>query len=91
MSLSAFFYGPGDWLANRTSTRSRRALGAWFLIFFIFPGIPGWYLLRNVLWFVGLMSIVALILSMWGVVSAETPVEAEEANVEHADTVEVKQ
>jgi carbon starvation protein CstA len=73
----SLFYGPGDWLAGRTNARARRAFAAWVLIACIFPGIPAWFLLRNQLWFVGFMSIVALILAMWGVVSAETPVEDE--------------
>ena len=75
--MNRIFYAPGDWLAGRTTTRSRRALAAWILILCIVPGVPAWYLLRDQLWFVGFMSIVALILAMWGVVSAETPVEKE--------------
>ena len=77
MTLSRLFFIPGDWLAVQTSARTRRAIAAWFLIFFIVPGIPLWYVLRDALWFVGLLSIVALVLAMWGVVSAETPVEDE--------------
>jgi hypothetical protein len=75
--LNKYFYVPGDWLAAQTSARTRRALAAWFLIFSICPGFPLWFILRDQLWFVGLLSIVALTLAMWGVVSAETPVEDE--------------
>lgn len=71
------FYGPGDWLAARFSARDRRAAAAWVLILWVFPGTPVWLLLRGALWFVGLMSIVALWLSAWAMVSGETPVEAE--------------
>ena len=76
------YYAPGDWLAAHSSTRGRRALAAWVLILCIFPGIPAWYVLREALWFVGFLSIVALILAMWGVVSAETPVEQEDLEEE---------
>lgn len=72
-----WFYLPGDYLARRFAARTRRAAGAWLLVLFVFPGIPIWYVLRNQLWLIGLMSIIALVLAQWGVVSAETPVEEE--------------
>lgn len=64
-------------MAGRTSTRTRRAIATWLLIFFVFPGMLVWWFLMHAVWFIGLLSIVALQLAMWGVVSAETPVERE--------------
>lgn len=74
--LSRLFYGPGDWLAQ-AAARTRRAIAAWMLIVCLFPGVPLWLVLRNALWFVGFMSIIALVFGAWGVLSAETPVEPE--------------
>lgn len=71
------FYGPGDWLAERTSVRQRRAIGAWLLILAIFPGTPIWYVWRDALWLIGLMGLVAIWIALAGVVSAETPVEGQ--------------
>lgn len=73
------FYGPGDWLATRTTRRQRCAVAAWLLIFSIFPGTPLWYVWRDAIWLIGAMSLVALWLALAGVVSAETPVEKEDA------------
>jgi hypothetical protein len=71
------FYGPGDWLATCSTARQRRAAATWVLIFWIFPGLPMWLWLRNAIWFIGLMSIIALWLSAWAMVGTETPVEEE--------------
>jgi len=76
--ISRMFYAPGDWLAERSTARQRRALAAWALIIWIFPGLPLWLYFRNTLWFVGFMSIVALWWTGWTTVAAETPVEREE-------------
>jgi hypothetical protein len=75
--VTRVFYGPGDWLANRTSARTRRACAAWLLILWLGPGTIAWLMLRDVLWFVGLMSLVALWWTGWSTVGTETPVEKE--------------
>lgn len=69
-------YGPGDWLGGRFDARQRRAIAAWTLIGIIVT-IPARYPFRNYVSLVWLISEVALVLAMWGVVSAETPVEPE--------------
>src|SRR4051812_17240860 len=51
--ISRIFYAPGDWLAQRSSARQRRALAAWALIIWLFPGFPLWLYFRDALWFVG--------------------------------------
>lgn len=75
--IKKFFYWPGDWLSKKFTARQRRAIAAWFMILFII-GIPVTYPVRNEVAVIWLMSEVALVLAMWGVVSAETPVEDEE-------------
>lgn len=77
--VKKFFFLPGDWLAEELSARSRRALATWVLILCIFPLTPVW-----VIWFftsvafIAAVSIFALILAAWGILSAETPVESEQ-------------
>lgn len=70
------FYAPGDWLGARFSARARRAFAAWSLILIV-ATVPLRYPYRNAVWLVWAISEFALVLSMWGVVSAETPVEEE--------------
>lgn len=70
------FYAPGDWLGSRFSARTRRAIAAWALIL-ILATIPLRYPFRAEVWMVWAISELALLLGMWGVVSAETPVEEE--------------
>lgn len=70
------FYGPGDWLGTRFDARQRRAIAAWTMIL-IAVTIPLRYPFRTYVSLVWAISEVALILAMWGVVSAETPVEPE--------------
>lgn len=77
MTLEALLYGPGDWLGSRFSARTRRAIAAWTLILIVVT-IPLRYPFRTYVSLVWAISELALILGMWGVVSAETPVEAEE-------------
>lgn len=74
--MKRVFYWPGDWLGGRFSARTRRALAAWFLIL-ITATIPLRFPFRTYVSLVWAISEVALILAMWGVVSAETPVENE--------------
>lgn len=74
---SVLFYGPGDWLASRTSRRGRCAFATWVMILWLGPGTAAWLLLLHELWFIGWMSLVALWLSAFAMVAAETPVEHE--------------
>ena len=75
--MSRIFHGPAEWLVRRTSARTRRAINFWLLAFWIVPGVVVWYVLRDVLWFVGFMSIYAIWTGHLGALSAETPVEEE--------------
>lgn len=75
--MQRIFYTPGDWLAQRSTARTRRALAAWALIFWLGPGFALWILLLHQLWFVGLMSLVALWWTGWSTIGTETPVEKE--------------
>lgn len=68
------FYGPGDWMGERFNARQRRAIAAWVLIIIAIT-VPIRYHWKDAVWLVWAISEAALILSMWGVVSAETPVE----------------
>lgn len=70
-------YGPGDWMGERFNARERRAIAAWVLILIVVT-VPVRYFWKDQVWLVWAISEVALVLAMWGVVSAETPVEAEE-------------
>lgn len=74
-----WFYAPGDWLGNRFNARGRRALAAWVLILVIIQW-PISYIWKDQVWFIWVISEVALVLGLWGVVSAETPVESETVN-----------
>lgn len=74
--MKKIFYGPGDWLGTRFDARQRRAIAAWTLILIILT-IPARYPFRNYVSLVWAISEFALVLAMWGVVSAETPVEPE--------------
>lgn len=74
--ISKIFYWPGDYLGSRFTARQRRAIAAWSLIGTIVT-IPARYPFRNYVSLVWLISEIALVFSLWGVVSAETPVEKE--------------
>lgn len=73
----SLFYGPGDWLAHRTTSRDRRAVATWLAMLFIFPGTPISFFWRSEIWMLWLMSDVALILALLAVAAGETPVERE--------------
>lgn len=77
MSAAEVFYAPGDWLGARFTARTRRALAAWALILIV-ATMPLRYPYRSYVSLVWAISELALVLAMWGVVSAETPVEPEE-------------
>lgn len=70
------FYGPGDWLGAKWDARTRRGIATWILILIV-ATIPLRYPFRNYVSLVWAISELALVLGMWGVVSAETPVEPE--------------
>lgn len=74
--ITRIFYWPGDYLGSRFNARQRRAIAAWTLIGIIVT-IPARYPFRNYVSLVWAISEIALVLAMWGVVSAETPVEKE--------------
>lgn len=74
--LTKIFYAPGDWMGSRFTARQRRAIAAWTLILIVLT-MPLRYPYRQYVSLVWAISELALILSMWGVVSAETPVEEE--------------
>lgn len=63
-------------MGSRFTARQRRAIAAWTMILIIVT-IPLRYPFRTYVSLVWAISEVALILAMWGVVSAETPVERE--------------
>jgi DMSO/TMAO reductase YedYZ heme-binding membrane subunit len=65
----SLFYGPPEWLVNRTTAKGRRAFGFWT---FILAVIGACFFGRDVL-FVTVLSILALVPNF----SSETPVEEE--------------
>lgn len=67
--VSKIYYGPSDWIVEKTNARDRRAFGFWTLVFSIIGAI---FFGRTVL-FVSILSIIALIPN----VTSETPVEGE--------------
>lgn len=75
-TVTAIFYGPGDWLGSRFNARQRRAIAAWTLIL-ILVTMPARYPYRTYVSLVWAISELALVLSTWGVTAAETPVEEE--------------
>jgi hypothetical protein len=72
--LRRVYYGPSDWLVDRTTARDRRAFGFWTLAF----AIVGSFFFGRAVLFVTILSVVALVPN----VTAETPVE-EEDDSEH--------
>jgi len=81
------YYWPYDWLTTRFTPRDRGAFAIWIGIFFI-VSIPLQYPYKDAVWLVWLLSELALILSQFGVVSAETPVQ-QDIDIENAD-IDVK-
>ena len=67
--IRRLFYGPGDWLAERTSARGRRAFGFWNIVFAALFAIP----FGGKVMYVTILSIIALFPN----VTSETPVEYE--------------
>ena len=74
----------GEWAVQRTSARTRRTLHYWATVLWLTAGTVVWVILRDVLWFVGFMSLYAIWVTHLAGWAAETPVE-EEAPVEEAE------
>lgn len=70
----------GDWIIERTTAKQRRRLHYRLFVLWLAVGTPVWLVERNVLMFVGFMSIYAIWFTHAGGWSAETPVENEEGN-----------
>lgn len=69
--IGRVFYGPPNWLVTRFSSEDRRAFGFWNVI----CAAVGALFLGNYVWYVTILSVVALIPNF----STETPVEEENA------------
>lgn len=71
------FYGPGDWIAEHTSARMRRAIAFWVGILVLAVTVLTWPYKNSVgvLW---ALSVGALLLACWAMTAAETPVETED-------------
>ena len=67
--LSLAFFGPADWLVDKTNARQRRAAGFWTIILAVVGAV---FFGRTVL-YVTVLSIIALIPNL----SSETHVEEE--------------
>ena len=67
----------GEWVVKRSSAKIRRVVHYWLTILWLTVGTVVWYLLSDVLWFVGFMSLYAIWISHLTGWSAETPTEAE--------------
>ena len=68
----------GEWIVDRTDARQRRILHYWFTLFWFTIGLVLWIVLREDLWFVGLMSLYAIWISHLAGWAAESPVEDED-------------
>ena len=68
----------GEWVIDRTSARQRRIAHYWLTIIWFTVGLAVWLVLRNALWFVGLMSLYAIWITHLAGWAAETPVEPED-------------
>jgi len=67
----------GEWVIRRTNARQRRIAHYWLTILWFTVGLAVWIVLRNALWFVGLMSLYAIWITHLAGWAAETPVENE--------------
>lgn len=68
----------GEWAIDATTAEQRRTLHYWLTILWIAPGTIIWLIERDALWFVGYMSLYAIIVTHLVGWAAETPVEQEE-------------
>ena len=67
----------GEWVVDVSTARQRRIVHYWLTIFWLTVGLALWLLLRNVLWFIGFMSLYAIWITHLAGWAAETPVEPE--------------
>ena len=67
----------GEWAVQRTSAKTRRMLHYWATALWLTAGTVIWIVLRDVLWFVGFMSLYAIWITHLAGWAAETPVEDE--------------
>jgi hypothetical protein len=74
----------GEWFIEHTSARRRRVIHYWATILWLTVGLVAWLILRNVLWFVGFMSLYAIWITHLAGWAAETPVEPEAEEREEA-------
>ena len=75
--MPAWFYGPTDWLADRTDARYRRALGFWMAIVFVAATVMTWTRVEHQL-ATHIVQVLTLTLLLWTIMTTETPVEEEE-------------
>ena len=67
-----------DTFARTTTAKQRRAVHFWLTALWLVPGTILWLAIRDVLWFVGFMSLYAIWVSHLAGWSAETPAEVED-------------
>ena len=67
----------GEWFIEKTSAHRRRVIHYWATILWLTVGLVAWIILRDALWFVGLMSLYAIWVTHLAGWAAETPVEQE--------------
>lgn len=67
----------GEWVVDRTTAEQRRVIHYWALLAWLTIGTVIWIVLREVLWFVGFMSLYAIWITHLTGWAAETPVEPE--------------
>jgi hypothetical protein len=76
MTAAGIYHAPGDWIVRRTTARDRRSLNAWLLIIVTLT-VPLRFEWKDAVWMVWALSEVAILISLFTNVSAETPVEHE--------------
>lgn len=67
----------GEWAIEKTDAAQRRMIHYWLTLSWLIIGFPVWLTLRNVIWFVGFMSLYAIWITHLAGWAAETPVEPE--------------
>jgi len=53
----------GEWIVSRTDAKQRRMIHYWLTILWLTAGSVVWFVLRDLLWFVGFMSLYAIWIS----------------------------
>lgn len=67
----------GEWAIQKFDAQQRRVLHYQLMLSWIVVGFPVWLVLRDVIWFVGFMSLYAIWITHMTGWAAETPVEEE--------------